>query len=281
MNTTRLLACDHPQSVLRAGHQAIAYSAYGYRSPVLPAVVPGFNGELADTLTGHYLLGNGYRAYNPVLMRFNSPDSWSPFGRGGPNAYGYCLGDPVNRRDPGGHASARREAAVATQGDDLQTLLVVLGVVVGFLAMGAGVLGWLRVKAEHHGHVMRVSLTRGSSTAPPSPARAHLREGLEQLQTPAPFTRAVRGVNDNMISHGHGNLPIRQADAYIERVNRVETGQISNTTAHLQSASGWARVEGAEGRVGMLMNTAAGFLSGGSTDGPERQTGRAIRRASR
>jgi hypothetical protein len=36
-------------------------------------------------------------------MRFNSPDSWSPFGEGGLNAYGYCGGDPRNRVDPNGH----------------------------------------------------------------------------------------------------------------------------------------------------------------------------------
>ncbi len=38
------------------------------------------------------MLGNGYRAYSPVLMRFNSPDSWSPFGEGGVNAYAYIEG---------------------------------------------------------------------------------------------------------------------------------------------------------------------------------------------
>lgn len=65
--------------------------------------LPGFNGEFPDPLTGHYLLGNGYRAYNPVLGRFNSPDSLSPFGEGGVNAYAYCRGDPVNRVDPSGH----------------------------------------------------------------------------------------------------------------------------------------------------------------------------------
>lgn len=65
--------------------------------------LPGFNGELPDLLTGHYLLGNGYRAYNPVLMRFNSPDSLSPFGEGGINAYGYCRGNPVGQMDPTGH----------------------------------------------------------------------------------------------------------------------------------------------------------------------------------
>lgn len=36
-------------------------------------------------------------------MKFCSPDEWSPFGRGGPNAYAYCKGDPVNASDPTGH----------------------------------------------------------------------------------------------------------------------------------------------------------------------------------
>lgn len=38
-------------------------------------------------------------------MRFHSPDSVSPFGRGGINAYAYCMCDPVNRADPDGHWS--------------------------------------------------------------------------------------------------------------------------------------------------------------------------------
>ena len=105
-----LLGTDLQQSVLHAvgadKHHSMAYNAYGHR-PVENGLISllGFNGERADPVTGHYLLGNGYRAFNPVLMRFNSPDSWSPFGRGGINSYGYCDGDPVGREDRSGHIS--------------------------------------------------------------------------------------------------------------------------------------------------------------------------------
>ncbi|WP_443217046.1 RHS repeat-associated core domain-containing protein [Pseudomonas sp. GM78] len=82
----------------------MAYSPYGHRSAESGLLsLLGFNGERPDPVTGHYLLGNGYRAFNPVLMRFNSPDSSSPFGEGGPNTYMYCSGDPVNFADPTGH----------------------------------------------------------------------------------------------------------------------------------------------------------------------------------
>lgn len=105
---TILLVTDQQQSVLNAlaanQPHPIAYSPYGHRpreNGLLSLL--GFNGELLDPVTGHYHLGNGYRQFNPVLMRFNSPDSWSPFGKGGLNAYGYCGGDPTNRNDPTGH----------------------------------------------------------------------------------------------------------------------------------------------------------------------------------
>lgn len=113
-----LLSTDAQFSVLCVlnGHTMglMTYSAYGYRAPDdVSASVLGFNGERVDELTGHYLLGNGYRALNPVLMRFNSPDSLSPFGSGGLNAYAYCTGDPVNKTDSTGHFSLRRSISVA------------------------------------------------------------------------------------------------------------------------------------------------------------------------
>ncbi|MNV26970.1 hypothetical protein D3C71_1181020 [compost metagenome] len=104
-----LLATDLQRSVLQAleaSHQRrpIAYTPYGHRiaESGLSSLL-GFNGERPDPVTGHYLLGNGYRAFNPVLMCFNSPDNLSPFGKGGLNSYAYCSRDPVNFVDSTGH----------------------------------------------------------------------------------------------------------------------------------------------------------------------------------
>nr|WP_180202479.1 RHS repeat-associated core domain-containing protein [Pseudomonas sp. SbOxS1]NYU01710.1 RHS repeat-associated core domain-containing protein [Pseudomonas sp. SbOxS1] len=104
---TALLATDQQRSVMHTvggSSFPIAYLPYGHRRPEsgLTSLL-GFNGERSDAITGHYLLGNGYRAFNPVLMRFNSPDSLSPFGKGGLNSYAYCLGDPINMSDPTGN----------------------------------------------------------------------------------------------------------------------------------------------------------------------------------
>ncbi|WP_080925243.1 MULTISPECIES: RHS repeat-associated core domain-containing protein [Pseudomonas] len=106
-----LLATDLQRSVLQTltadqQQHPIAYSPYGHRQAESGLTsLMGFNGERPDTVTGHYLLGNGYRAFNPALMRFNCPDNWSPFGEGGINSYTYCLGDPINRHDANGHAA--------------------------------------------------------------------------------------------------------------------------------------------------------------------------------
>lgn len=83
-----------------------AYSVYGYSPNRLGLL--NFNGEKIDQVSGLYILGNGYRAYNASLMRFNSSDSMSPFSAGGMNAYAYCCGDPVNFQDPAGRSRIGR-----------------------------------------------------------------------------------------------------------------------------------------------------------------------------
>ncbi len=82
-------------------HAFSRYSAHGHQPHAVGSVL-AFNAQWRDPLTGCYHLGNGYRAYNPALMRFQAADRLSPFGEGGVNAYAYCLGDPVNHRDPTG-----------------------------------------------------------------------------------------------------------------------------------------------------------------------------------
>ncbi|WP_082481464.1 RHS repeat domain-containing protein [Pseudomonas sp. Leaf127] len=103
----QLLATDSNNSVLGQldsdGVDGHRYTAYGHSVPK-PEGSVGYNGEFTEPATRWQLLGNGYRAYNPVLMRFHSPDNLSPFEEGGVNAYMYCGGDPVNQVDPSGHS---------------------------------------------------------------------------------------------------------------------------------------------------------------------------------
>ncbi|MDH0731029.1 RHS repeat-associated core domain-containing protein [Pseudomonas sichuanensis] len=93
------------QLVGRDTHWVMAYTPYGRDSVEGSASMLRFSGQRKETVTGHYLLGNGYRAFSSVLMRFIAPDNLSPFGAGGRNCFAYCDGDPVNKTDPSGHGA--------------------------------------------------------------------------------------------------------------------------------------------------------------------------------
>ncbi|WP_460904751.1 RHS repeat-associated core domain-containing protein [Paraburkholderia jirisanensis] len=69
----------------------------------LDTVSLGYICQRRSALTGTYLLGNGYRSFNPIIRRFSAWDSLSPFGDGTAHGYGYCAGDPINASDPSGH----------------------------------------------------------------------------------------------------------------------------------------------------------------------------------
>lgn len=101
---TALLPIDCSGSVLASGillgGYERCYTCYGFAKGVTHL---GYAGEKRDPWTECYVLGNGYRMFSPVLMRFLSPDSYSPFTRGLFNAYIYCGGDPINNVDPSGH----------------------------------------------------------------------------------------------------------------------------------------------------------------------------------
>ncbi|WP_312411985.1 RHS repeat-associated core domain-containing protein [Pseudescherichia sp.] len=108
----QLLGTNQTNSTLLAydgsSQQISLYSAFGAVDNPKNDQLPGFNGERQDPLTGVSHLGNGYRSYNPILMRFTCPDSESPFGVGGINPYAYCQNDPVNFTDPSGHGILTR-----------------------------------------------------------------------------------------------------------------------------------------------------------------------------
>ncbi|MDX7997724.1 hypothetical protein FE394_00555 [Xenorhabdus sp. Reich] len=145
-NDSQLLGTDGHSSVLLS-HQADGsqtrhrYSPHGQqaeeeRHPAIPA----YNGERLDPVGGVYHLGNGYRAYNPVLMRFNAPDSWSPFGAGGLNAYAYCQGDPINHTDPSGHMSLGNILGIA-----FGAIGLIVGLVMAVPTGGASLAGDLAI----------------------------------------------------------------------------------------------------------------------------------------
>jgi RHS repeat-associated protein len=109
---TGLLATDDKGSVLSVqdedSEEDHHFAAYGH-DPTLPSkrTTIGFNGEAFEPASTSYLLGLGYRSYSPHLRRFFAADNWSPFGKGGLNAYCYCEGDPINFIDPTGQMMRR------------------------------------------------------------------------------------------------------------------------------------------------------------------------------
>jgi len=97
-----LFNIDSSGSVVGYTGNHASYTPYGYVRKV-PLSGIAFKGQHLDAVTEKYPLGNGYRFYSPVLMRFCSPDSESPFRLGGVNSYAFVSGDPVNGSDPTGH----------------------------------------------------------------------------------------------------------------------------------------------------------------------------------
>lgn len=125
---SHLLIADRmgtPLVAYEEGHDPALIKCTPYGITDTP-LTTAWSGELFDEVSGTYHLGE--RQYSPTLMRFTTPDSWSPFGDGGINSYAYL--DPVNCPDPDGHVSTWGWMGIAAA--------VVLGVVVGVLTMGAG-----------------------------------------------------------------------------------------------------------------------------------------------
>lgn len=272
---TTLLLTDQQCSVLHTvnaqAHKPMAYTAYGHR-PAESGItcLLGFNGEPPDPLTGHYLLGNGYRAFNPVLMRFNSPDSLSPFGEGGLNGYAYCVGDPVNRVDPTGHFASRLFQFI----DDLSRALKTPT----SIGANANSTYFNRLVTTAVQSLVPSKTVAGTMSAP----RRHLNNVLAKIENPPPFVQKLKRVNQNLASHDNKNLSMTQAKGYEGLAQQVISGEISNTSAHLKAAGSWAEKFNKDRRpsgiIGITFNL-AGALGAGSEDASALKTGQALRRA--
>ncbi|CAI8903690.1 RHS repeat-associated core domain-containing protein [Pseudomonas serbica] len=142
---TLLFLTDSKNSVVgESQEQALrmaVYNAYGERYSAKPMQSPlGFNGEPRDEINDWYLLGKGYRAYNPHLRRFHSPDSFSPFGAGGVNPYVYCLSDPINYVDPTGHEALWQYSYLPRKRDAGAMAWIGIGIGLVFTVASAGTL---------------------------------------------------------------------------------------------------------------------------------------------
>ncbi|WP_225776195.1 RHS repeat-associated core domain-containing protein [Pseudomonas sp. Marseille-Q5115] len=80
----------------------MAYTSFGHSTATEKAHM-AFTGQRRECQEA-YMLGNGRRMYCPILMRFTQPDRYSPFEKGGLNAYAYCMGQPVSQSDPTGNS---------------------------------------------------------------------------------------------------------------------------------------------------------------------------------
>ena len=164
--TTRLLHTNASGSVIGESEGEVltpqSYSAYGERAENGVTSLLGFNGEVRDPASGWYLLGRGYRAYNPSLMRFHSPDSMSPFGEGGINPYVYCLGNPIAYADPSGHRSISFQS-IATW--VMAAAVVVLAAAAFVPSGGASAAATAAAAASANGSGILVSLWAGTTAA--------------------------------------------------------------------------------------------------------------------
>ncbi|MCG7508981.1 RHS repeat-associated core domain-containing protein, partial [Mesorhizobium retamae] len=172
--TVLLHAVDVKNTVLfefgLAGTVGFTYTAYGHRQEAESPARIGYNGELHEGKTGWQMLGSGYRAYDPVMMRFHAPDNLSPFDAGGINAYAYCAGDPANFADPSGHnpfavtfllstvlAIGLGIGASQTEGT-IKTILTIGAAVAGLAALASG------ATAAGYSALKRSSYTPGGAT---------------------------------------------------------------------------------------------------------------------
>lgn len=351
----------------------------------------GFNGERLDPITGYYHLGNGYRIYNPTIMRFHAADSMSPFEQGGINSYAYCLGDPVNRRDPSGHitilslligaivgsitgfivAAVSEGIRVAITGEKFNWTQVGIATALGFVSGAFGVAsegakfgvkmglsiaesvstsalefglnvaagtpvnqafansavgflvgmfgfhsgnksakGYDALKCNSNQLTRKIqkfddgrmgvplspvnapqssaigafartvhhSLTSGNSVAQSIEPRQYIEQSLARNHLDSTFGNALYHVNRNLASHGDTNISVSSSRAYVSDALQTQTGELSNTAAHVNAAGRWISRGDGVGVAGFMFNMGGAFFSG-AIDHSLHKTGRLLAKA--
>ncbi|PHN79485.1 hypothetical protein AO071_23725 [Pseudomonas syringae] len=265
-----LLATDQANSVLHSldamRNQAFVYSPYGLRSLQTSALsVPGFTGQTIDPITGYYLLGNGLRAFNPTLMRFNSPDTLSPFGEGGINGYAYCGGNPVNNVDPTGRVFKVVVAVFSTR-----------------------TIKSVKLISEQFNDVIETArkglIPAVGSSMPLQGSRKWLDDALERFNdSQSSFIKNLRQVNRHFATHGDGRLSFEQAEYYAGLASQVYSGKKSDPAAFGAAAIKWARQfpeDRSTAMVGVAFNSAGALISG-AVQKKQYKTGDILRNATR
>jgi RHS repeat-associated protein len=234
--TTRLMSADGQQSPqLNAGtDEWHNWGPFGECPPPVGKELTGYTGEHRDPWTGNYYLGQ--RQYSPAMRHFTSPDSLSPFGAGGINAYAYCGGDPVNNTDPTGHFAqydeyydrmarkayqekldARRAASNDPFVKSLPMALAIIGVLAGIVTFGAAagvVLAGALTAAALLGAVAGVATVVGASLSIASIATAESNPELSRRLGFAASVFDIVSLIDLPLSIGNG---IQKISRWISR----------------------------------------------------------------
>lgn len=243
---TTLLATDQQRSILNALNanqpHPLAYEPYGHRTPESGLLsVLGFTGERPDPVTGHYHLGSGYRQFNPVLKRFNSPDTWSPFGEGGLNAYMYCGADPINRSDPTGHfgvgvlkiiglglsAAGGGISLVGTMLDNDTTEYIGLGIMAAGTALFAGATFYKKINSR---------VTRIIGNRPPPSYDDLLPAGHQNLSRPVIVSADIEMHSLPRTSSTSSNFSL--PPTYDEAMRRGSLPQLTSTVRRSTNQAG-------------------------------------------
>jgi hypothetical protein len=91
------------------------YTAYGIIFPAVLCLACWVLTENHGTADRTLFARQRLSGIQSSVDAFQFPDSWSPFGDGGLNSCGYCLGDPINRRDPTGHSILLKSLMMFTE----------------------------------------------------------------------------------------------------------------------------------------------------------------------